>query len=168
MKGELDEQAEGFYAGVAGADSEHSWPVAPNIIDLFSRRVVGWSVGDRLHRTLAIAALQTALTRRRPLEGLIHHSDCGSQYCSVDYQVTLCHHGTRISMSGKGKFYNTAMVETFFKMLKSELALRTTFLTRADAEREIARDIDGFCKPVRRHFALDYLSPAQFEKQTFS
>lgn len=182
-------------------DSEHSWPVAPNIIDqdfaadgpnqkwgvdisyvwtregwiylavvidLFSRRVVGWSVGDRLHRKLAIAALQTALTMRRPPEGLIHHSDRGSQYCSVDYQATLRRHGILISMSGKGNCYDNAMVETFFKTLKSELVWRTTFFTRADAERDIARYIDGFYNPVRRHSALDYLSPAQFEKQAVS
>ena len=182
-------------------DSEHSWPVAPNIIDqdfaadrpnqkwgvdisyvwtregwiylavvidLFSRRVVGWSVGDRLHRRLAIAALQTALTMRRPPEGLIHHSDRGSQYCAVDYQATLRRHGVRISMSGKGNCYDNAMVETFFKTLKSELVWRTTFFTRADAERDIARYIDGFYNPVRRHSALDYLSPAQFEKQAVS
>ena len=182
-------------------DSEHSWPVAPNIIDqdfaadrpnqkwgvdisyvwtregwiylavvidLFSRRVVGWSVGDRLHRRLAIAALQTALTMRRPPEGLIHHSDRGSQYCSVDYQATLRRHGIRISMSGKGNCYDNAMVETFFKTLKSELVWRTTFFTRADAERDIARYIDGFYNPVRRHSALNYLSPAQFEKQAVS
>jgi transposase InsO family protein len=182
-------------------DSEHSWPVAPNIIDqdfaadgpnqkwgvdisyvwtregwiylavvidLFSRRVVGWSVGDRLHRRLAIAALQTALTMRRPPEGLIHHSDRGSQYCSVDYQATLRRHGVRISMSGKGNCYDNAMVETFFKTLKSELVWRTTFFTRADAERDIARYIDGFYNPVRRHSALDYLSTAQFEKLAVS
>ena len=177
-------------------DSEHSWPVAPNIIDqdfaadgpnqkwgvdisyvwtregwiylavvidLFSRRVVGWSVGDRLHRRLAIAALQTALTMRRPPEGLIHHSDRGSQYCSVDYQATLRRHGIRISMSGKGNCYDNAMVETFFKTLKSELVWRTTFFTRAEAERDIARYIDGFYNPRRRHSALGYKSPVSFE-----
>lgn len=182
-------------------DSEHSWPVAPNIIDqdfaargpnqkwgvdisyvwtregwlslavvidLFSRRVVGWAVGDRLHRRLAIAALQTALTMRRPPEGLIHHSDRGSQYCSIDCQAVLRSHGIRISMSGKGNCYDNAMVETFFKTLKSELVWRTTFFTRAEAERDIARYIDGFYNPVRRHSALDYLSPAQFEKQAVS
>ena len=182
-------------------DSEHSWPVAPNIIDqdfaadgpnqkwgvdisyvwtregwlylavvidLFSLRVVGWAVGDRLHRRLAIAALQTALTMRRPPEGLIHHSDRGSQYCSIDYQAVLRRHGIRISMSGKGNCYDNAMVETLFKTLKSALVWRTTFFTRAEAERNIARYIDGFYNPVRRQSALDYLSPAQFEKQAVS
>ena len=182
-------------------DREHSWPIAPNIIDqdfaadgpnqkwgvdisyvwtregwlylavvidLFSRRVVGWAVGDRLHRRLAIAALQTALAMRRPPEGLIHHSDRGIQYCSIDYQAVLRSHGIRISMSGRGNCYDNAMVETFFKTLKSELVWRTTFFTRAEAERDIARYIDGFYNPVRRHSALDYLSPAQFEKQAVS
>lgn len=178
-------------------DSEHSWPIAPNIIDqdftatapnqkwgvdisyvwtregwlylavvidLFSRRVVGWAVGDRLHRDLALAALRKALAMRRPPEGLIHHSDRGSQYCSVDYQAELRRHGIRISMSGKGNCYDNAMVETFFKTIKSELVWRTVFYTRTQAEEAIARYIDGFYNPVRRHSALDYISPAQFER----
>ena len=178
-------------------DSDHAWPVAPNIIDqdftatgpnekwgvdisyvwtregwlylaviidLFSRKIVGWAVGDRLHRDLALAALRKALTMRRPREGLIHHSDRGSQYCSIDYQAELRRHGIRISMSGKGNCYDNAMVETFFKTLKSELVWRTVFYTRNEAERAIARYIDGFYNPVRRHSALDYLSPTQFEK----
>ena len=179
-------------------DSEHAWPIAPNIIDqdftatapnqkwgvdisyvwtregwlylavvidLFSRRVVGWAVGDRLHRRLALAALRKALVMRRPPEGLIHHSDRGSQYCSVDYQAELRRHGITISMSGKGNCFDNAMVETFFKTIKSELVWRTVFYTRAEAGQAIARYIDGFYKPVRRHSALDYLSPVQFERQ---
>jgi transposase InsO family protein len=178
-------------------DSDHAWPVAPNIIDqdftatgpnekwgvdisyvwtregwlylavlidLFSRKIVGWAAGDRLHRDLALAALRKALTTRRPREGLIHHSDRGSQYCSIDYQAELRRHGIAISMSGKGNCYDNAMVETFFKTLKSELVRRTVFYTRNEAERAIARYIDGFYNPIRRHSALDYLSPTQFEK----
>lgn len=179
-------------------DSQHTWPVAPNIIDqdfaatgpdekwgadisyvwtregwlylavvidLFARRVVGWAVSDRLHRRLALAALNKALMMRRPPEGLIHHSDRGSQYCSIDYQSALRGRGIRISMSGKGNCYDNAMVETFFKTLKSELVWRKTFHTRAEAEQAIARYIDGFYNPVRRHSALDFLSPAQFERK---
>ena len=179
-------------------DSEHAWPVAPNlidqdftatgpnqkwgadisyvwtregwlylavVIDLFSRRVVGWSVGDRLHRSLALAALRQALAIRRPQAGLIHHSDRGSQYCSIDYQAELGRHSVQISMSGKGNCYDNAMVETFFKTLKSELVWRMVFLTRAEAEGAIGRYIDSFYNPVRRHSALDFISPAAFERQ---
>ena len=178
-------------------DSEHAWPIAPNVIDqdftatgpnekwgvdisylwtregwlylavvidLFSRLVVGWAVSDRLHRRLALAALSKAITMRRPPEGLTHHSDRGSQYCSIDYQIELRRHGITISMSGKGNCYDNAMVETFFKTLKSDLVWRTIFYTRAEAEHAIAGYIDGFYNPVRRHSALNYLSPAQFEK----
>lgn len=178
-------------------DSQHAFPVAPNIIDqdfaatapdqkwgvdisyvwtregwlylsvvidLFSRRVVGWAVGDRLHRELAINALRKAIVMRRPKPGLIHHSDRGSQYCSIDYQALLRSNEIVISMSGKGNCYDNAMVETFFKTLKSELIWRTVYQTRNQAEIAIARYIDGFYNPVRRHSALDYLSPAQFER----
>jgi putative transposase len=145
--------------------TREGWLYLAVVIDLFARRVVGWAVDDRLHRNLAPAALRKALTIRRPSEGLIHHSDCGSQYCSIDYQSELRRNGILISMSGKGNCYDNAMVETFFKTLKSELVWRTTFLTRSDAERAIARYIDGFYNPVRRHSALDFLSPAQFERR---
>ncbi len=101
---------------------------------------------------------------RRPAAGLIHHSDRGSQYCSIDYQVELRKHGILISMSGKGNCYDNAMVETFFKTLKSELVWRIIFYTRQEADQAIGRCIDGFYNPVRRHSALDFTSPAVFEK----
>ena len=121
-------------------------------------------LGDRLHRDLALAALRRALLTRRPLAGLIHHSDRGSQYCSIDYQAELHRHGIPTSMSGKGNCYDNAMVETFFKTLKSELVWRTVFQTRSEAEQAIARYIDGFYNHIRRHSALDFVSPVQFEK----
>lgn len=145
--------------------TREGWLYLAVVIDLYARRVVGWAVGDRLHRDLALAALRKALTMRLPSEGLIHHSDRGSQYCSIDYQAELRRHGIFISMSGKGNCYDNAMVETFFKTLKSELVWRTVFHTRAQAENSIARYIDGFYNPIRRHSALDFLSPAQFEKR---
>ena len=83
--------------------TREGWLYLAVVIDLFSRRVVGWAVGDRLHRDLALAALRKALVLRRPPQGLIHHSDRGSQYCSVEYQAELRRHGIRISMSGKGE-----------------------------------------------------------------
>jgi putative transposase len=93
---------------------------------------------------------------RRPLES--------TQYCSIDYQAELRKHGVLISMSGKGNCYDNSMVETFFKTLKAELVWRTVFQTRAEAKSAIARYIDGFYNPVRRHSALDFASPAQFER----
>jgi putative transposase len=87
-----------------------------------------------------------------------------AQYCSIDYQAELRQHGILISMSGKGNCYDNAMVETFFKTLKSELVWRTIFYTRQEADQAIGHYIDGFYNPIRRHSALDFTSPAQFEK----
>ncbi len=114
------------------------WLYLAVIADLFSRRVVGWAVGDRLHRSLALAALRKALVMRRPAKGLIHHSGRGSQYCAVESQVEMRRHGTRISMSGKGNRYDNAMVVTFFKTIKSELVWRTVFYIRDQAAQAIA------------------------------
>jgi putative transposase len=145
--------------------TREGWLYLAVVIDLYARRVVGWAVSDRLHKELALRALRRALAVRRPAAGLLHHSDRGSQFCSLAYQAELRRHGLLISMSGKGNCYDNSMVETFFKTLKSELVWRTTFQTRAEAQRALARYIDGFYNPVRRHSALGFVSPAQFERQ---
>nr|WP_262272743.1 IS3 family transposase [Microvirga sp. HBU65207] len=144
--------------------TNEGWLYLAVVLDLFARRVVGWAVSDSLHKELALEALRKALAIRRPSEGLIHHADRGSQYCSIEYQAELKKHGIRISMSGKGNCYDNAVVETFFKTLKSELVWRTVFQTRAEAKQAIGRYIDGFYNPVRRHSTLDYVSPIQFER----
>ena len=140
------------------------WLYLAVILDLFARRVVGWAVSDRLHQELALEALHKAVAVRRPSVGLIHHTDRGSQYCSLAYQAELRRHNIRISMSGKGNCFDNAVVETFFKTLKSELVWRTVFQTRAEAKDAIGRYIDGFYNPVRRHSTLDFVSPVQFER----
>lgn len=145
--------------------TREGWLYLAVIIDLFARRVVGWATSHRLHRDLALSALRPALAIRRPPAGLIHHADRGSQYCSIDYQAELRRHGILISMSGKGNCFDNAMVETFFKTLKSELVWRTVFQSRVEATVAIGRYIDGFYNPVRRHSALDFISPLQFERQ---
>jgi len=144
--------------------TRQGWLYLAVVIDLFSRRVIGWQTSDRMLSDLPGKALERALAIRQPKPGLIHHSDRGSQYCSADYQDRLRQKGIVISMSGKGNCYDNAMVETFFKTLKSELVWKTTFMTRDHAEAAIAQYIAGFYNPIRRHSALNYLSPAQFEK----
>ncbi|RDI53586.1 putative transposase [Microvirga subterranea] len=147
-------------ADVSYVWTNEGWLYLAVILDLFARRVVGWAVSDRLHKELALEALAI----RRPGEGLTHHADRGSQYCSIAYQAELRKHGIRISMSGTGNCYDNSVVETFFKTLKSELVWRTVFQTRAEAKAAIGRNIDGFYNPVRRHSTLDYVSPVQFER----
>ena len=101
---------------------------------------------------------------RCPSVGLIHHADRGSQYCSIEYQAELRKNGISISMSGKGNCFDNAMVETFFKTLKAERVWRRSiFQSRIEATIAIGRSIDGFYNPLRRHSALDFISPLQFE-----
>lgn len=138
------------------------WLYLAVIIDLYSRRVVGWAVSDRLKKDLALAALRMALVQRNPSPGLVHHSDRGSQYCSIDYQAELRERGLLISMSGKRNCYDNAVVETFFKTL--ELIWPVARQTRRQAESALARYIDGFYNPaVRRHSSLPFKSPMQLE-----
>jgi len=143
--------------------TREGWLYLAVVIDLFARRVVGWAASDRLHKELALLALRRAVAVRCPSAGLIHHADRGSQYCSLEYQAELRKNGISISMSGKGNCFDNAMVETFFKTLKAELVWRTLFQSRIEAASAIGRYIDGFYNPVRRHSALDFISPLQFE-----
>jgi putative transposase len=140
------------------------WLYLAVILDLFARRLVDWAVSNRLHKELALEALRKALVIRQPGEGLTHHADRGSQYCSIEYQAELRKHGIQISMSGKGNCYDNSVVETFFKTLKSEWVWRIVFQTRVEAKAATGRYIDGFYNPARRHSTLDYVSPVQFER----
>ena len=159
---------EKWCADISYVWTREGWLYLAVVMDLYARRVVGWAVSDRLHKELVLTALRRALVIRRPGAGLLHHSDRGSQYCSIEYQAELRKHGVLISMSGKGNCYDNSMVETFFKTLKSELVWRTAFQTRAEAREALARYIDGFYNPIRRHSALGFISPAQFERRTAS
>jgi putative transposase len=151
-----------------GADISYIWTVEgwlylAVVVDLHSRRIIGWATSDRMKKDLAMRALRRAIALRSPPKDVIHHSDRGSQYCSEDYQKILKDGGFVISMSGKGNCYDNAMVETVFKTLKAELIWRTIFLSRSAAEIAIGRYIDGFYNPVRRHSALGYKSACDFE-----
>lgn len=148
--------------------TREGWLYLAVVIDLYARRIIGWEVCDRMHTQLALSALNKAIIMRgvhpRTNFDLIHHSDRGSQYCAHAYQAKLRQNNIAISMSGKGNAYDNAMVETFFKTLKTELIWKTKFNTRHEATSAIARYIDGFYNPSRRHSALGYISPVQFER----
>ena len=145
--------------------TREGWLYLAVILDLHSRRVIGWAVSDRMKRDLAIRALKMAIALRSPPPGCVFHSDRGSQYCSHDYQKILREHGLRSSMSGKGNCYDNAVVETFFKTIKAELVWRRTWETRRQAETGIFQYINGFYNPRRRHSALGGKSPLAFERQ---
>lgn len=139
------------------------WLYLAIVVDLFSRKIVGWAMSDRMKRGLAMDALRRAITLRRPPPGLIHHSDRGSQYCSDDYRRLVAASGFIASMSGRGNCYDNAMVETVFKTIKTELVWRTAFASRDQACKAIGLYIEGFYNPRRRHSSLGYKSPAAFE-----
>ena len=144
--------------------TREGWLYLAVVLDLHSRRVVGWAVSNRMKRDLAIRALEMAVALRRPPRNCIHHSDRGSQYCSHDYQKLLRQHGFKVSMSGKGNCYDNAVVEAFFKTIKAELIWRQPWQTRRQAELAIFEYINGFYNPRRKHSALGWKSPLAFER----
>jgi transposase InsO family protein len=141
------------------------WIYLAVVIDLCSRKIVGWALANHMRAELVSDALKQALGSRDTVPDLIFHSDRGSQYCSHDYQKILREHGLQSSMSGKGNCYDNAVVETFFKTIKAELVWRRTWETRRQAETTIFQYINGFYNPRRRHSALGGKSPLAFERQ---
>ena len=140
------------------------WLYLAVVMDLYSRRIVGWAMRKTLARELVLSALRMALEGRNPEGGLIHHSDRGSQYASDDYQQVLKRCGIQCSMSRRGDCWDNAVVESFFATLKQELIHRRRFLTRSQATQEIFDYIEVFYNRQRRHSSLGYLSPAEFER----
>ncbi len=139
------------------------WLYLAVVIDLYSRRVVGWSVANHMRTELPLTALQKALLRRRPAAGLLHHSDRGSQYAAEAYRRLLASHGVIQSMSRKGNCWDNAVVESFFSTLKEELIYRGAWATRRAAELSIADYIDNYYNCYRRHSTNGYVSPMKYE-----
>lgn len=139
------------------------WLYLAAVLDLYSRRIVGWAMSDSLERPLVIAALQMAFQRRQPAPGLLHHSDRGSQYASDDYQALLTKYQMRCSMSRTGNCYDNAPMESFFGSLKTELVHHCHYLTQAEAKTSIFEYIELFYNRLRRHSALGFLSPLNYE-----
>ena len=135
------------------------------ILDLCSRFAVGWAMSERITDDLTLEALGLALARRRPPQGLLHHSDRGSQYASGDYQRLLAQHGIVCSMSLRGDCWDNAVAESFFATLQVELVHDAAWPTRAVARTELFEYLELFYNGQRRHSSLGYLSPRAFERR---
>jgi putative transposase len=139
------------------------WLYVAALLDLYSRRIVGWATSDNLDATLCTRALQRALQHRHPPAGLLHHSDRGVQYACLEYRQALAQAGFTRSMSRKGNCYDNAFIESFWSTLKTECTERERFATRAQAELALFDYIETFYNPIRLHSSLDYRSPRDFE-----
>jgi putative transposase len=142
------------------------WLYLAVVMDLYSRRIVGWSMSRRNNRHLVLNALNLALGQREPGADLIHHSDRGAQYLSDDYQLLLKRNGITCSLSDKGSCYDNAVVESFFATLKRERVKRRTYRTRDEARADIFDYIERFYNRHRRHGYVGNISPVQYEDRT--
>ena len=145
--------------------TRQGWLYLAVVLDLYSRRIVGWSMSRWISRHLVIDALNMAVQQRRPGDGLIHHSDRGSQYTSDDFRDELKTNQIQCSMSGRGNCYDNAVVESFFGILKRERVNRKYYLTRDDAKQDIFDYIECFYNRKRRHGYLGNICPAAFEER---
>jgi putative transposase len=148
--------------------TREGWLYLAAVEDLYSRRVVGWSMADHLESRLVVDALELAVQRRLPQEGLLAHSDRGSQYASEHYQRLLDKHGITCSMSRRGDCWDNAPMESFFASLKKELVHDADFATRAEARAALVEYIEVFYNNQRRHSSLGYVSPAEYEQAEYS
>lgn len=140
------------------------WLFLAVLLDLYSRRVIGWALSERNDEALTLSALEMALDQRCPASGLVHHSDRGTTYASGEYQDVLARHGVVCSMSRKGDCWDNAVVESFFSTLDIECAREQPFSTRNAARREVTDYILSFYNPTRLHSHLGYQSPMEFER----
>lgn len=143
--------------------TDEGWLYLAGVIDLCSRRIVGWSMADHMQTELVSDALSMAIARRQPGPGLLHHSDRGVQYASDDYQGLLQTHRIQVSMSGKGDCWDNAVMESFWATLKTELVHHEHYATRQEARQSIFEYIEVFYNRKRLHSSLGYVSPEAFE-----
>jgi putative transposase len=145
--------------------TKQGWLYLAVVMDLYSRRIVGWSMDRRVGRELVLEAMTMALGYRQPEASLLHHSDRGPQYTSDDFRDLLEQHGITCSMSARGSCYDNAPVESFFSLLKRERIRRRTYRTRDEAKADVFDYIERFYNRRRRHGYLGYVSPVEFENQ---
>jgi putative transposase len=154
-----------WVSDVTYVPTREGWLYLAVVLDLGSRRNIGWAMRDTLEAELAVSALQMAINARRPPPGVIHHSDRGVQYACDAYRAVLTQHGFRASMSRKGDCWDNAVAESFFATLEWEVLMQNDFHTRHEARHAIFEYIERWYNPKRRHSTLGYLSPAQYEAQ---
>jgi transposase InsO family protein len=147
--------------------TQEGWLYLATVLDLYSRRLVGWAMSERIDGELTRTALHMALEQRQPHPGLIHHSDQGCQYTDSAYQMLLKDNCIQVSMNGVGTWYDNAPMESFFGTLKSELIYLCAYRTRNEARTSVFSYIEVFYNRRRRHSALGYLSPAVYEQRYY-
>lgn len=160
---EVDGPDKAWVTDITYVWTEQGWLYLAIVLDLFSRRVIGWSMAEHMRTELVLGALDMALGQRVPSSALTHHSDRGSQYASHAYREALDAQGIQCSMSRKGNCWDNAVAESFFGTLKTELVHRTRWLTRLAARTAIFEYIEVFYNRQRRHSHLDYMSPVEYE-----
>jgi len=148
--------------------TREGWLFLAIVLELASRRVVGWAMRETLDTELALAALRMALATRRPAPGLVHHSDRGSQYASAEYRALLQAHGLVASMSKTGDCWDNAVAESFFATVETELILEADWPTRDVARQAIFAYIETWYNRERRHSTLGYRSPVQYEREVLA
>jgi putative transposase len=155
---------EAWVADITYIPTQEGWLYLAAVEDLYCRRVVGWSMANDLESRLVVDALELAVQRRLPAEGLLAHSDRGSQYASEHYQLLLEKHGITCSMSRRADCWDNAPMESFFASLKKELVHGAHFASRAEARAAIVEYIEVFYNNQRRHSSLGYVAPAEYEQ----
>ena len=152
-----------WVADITYVPTQEGWLYVAAVLDLFSRRIVGWSMANHMQTDLVSDALQMALQQRSPAAGLLHHSDRGVQYASDGYQHLLANHSIQVSMSGKADCWDNAVMESFWATLKTELIHHQQYATRQEAKLSIFEYIEVFYNRKRLHSSIDYVSPEAFE-----
>lgn len=158
-----EEINQAWVADITYVPTAEGWLYLAAVLDLCSRKVVGWAAADHLRAELVCQALESAVQQRQPGKHLLHYSDRGVQYACDDYQAVLSRYQIEASMSRKGNCYDNAVMESFFGTLKTELVHHASFATRAQAQQSLFEYIEVFYNRQRRHSALGYQSPHQFE-----
>ena len=161
---ETDAPNRKWVADITYIPTDQGWLYLAAVLDLFSRRVVGWSMASTMHSSLVRNALRMALAARQPQAGLLHHSDRGSQYAGYAYQSLLDDHHVIASMSRTGNCYDNATRESFFGTLKFELIHDRHYQSRAEARQDVFEYIEVFYNRIRLHSSLGYLSPVEYEQ----